>query len=95
MILILGKDIKDNRHSGHVGFSNKRNNNYFLKSTPAWPPRRRVKPAIKRKVCTRSNPCGMAFNLVGKIHKLWVNRASSVEGVQDMTKMNDTGRVFA
>ena len=33
------RDTKDNRHSGHVGVSNKRNNqNSFVKSTPKWPP---------------------------------------------------------
>ena len=33
------RDTKDNRHSGHVGVPNKRNNqNYFVKSTPTWPP---------------------------------------------------------
>ena len=35
----IWRDTPDNRHSGHVGVPNKRNNqNCFVKSTPSWPP---------------------------------------------------------
>ena len=35
----IPRDTKDNRHSGHVGVPNKRNNqNSFVKSTPTWLP---------------------------------------------------------
>ena len=40
----IPRETKDNRHSGHVGVPNKRNNqNSFVKSTPIWPPWRQVK----------------------------------------------------
>ena len=33
----IPRDTNDNRHSGHVGVPNKRNNqNSFVKSTPTW-----------------------------------------------------------
>ena len=36
---IIPRGTKDNRHSGHVGVPNKRNNhNYFVESTTTWPP---------------------------------------------------------
>ena len=35
----IPRDTKNNRHSGHVGVPNKRNNqNSCVKSTPTWPP---------------------------------------------------------
>ena len=40
----IPRDTKDNRHSGHVGVPNIRNNqNSFVKSTPTWPPWHQVK----------------------------------------------------
>ena len=39
----IPRDTKDNKHSGHVGVPNKRNNqNSFVNSTPTWPPWRQV-----------------------------------------------------
>ena len=40
----IPRDTKDNRHGGHVGVPNKRNNqNSFVKNIPTWPPWRQVK----------------------------------------------------
>ena len=40
---IIPRDTEENRHSGHVGVPNKKNNqNSFIKSTPTWPSWRQV-----------------------------------------------------